>query len=159
MSIINPSFLIQSVPTRINESPPLVSLDLSSISLALLVIGIYVCVVGQISYWLKERLYISSALISVLVGIGVGPIGAGIIDPLNWVGGDIVGRSECYFRIRLQYRNARTEELSNSRLFLVTDLWRIDQVTYEFMRLVIGIQVMFAGISVRSIHCHSLTTF
>lgn len=54
-----------------NETlPPLVALDVTSISLVLLVLGAYVCGIGQLSYFLKERLYISSALISVAVGIG-----------------------------------------------------------------------------------------
>lgn len=96
------------------ELPPYVSLDVSSISLALLVLGLYTTVISQISYFLKERLYISSALISVAVGVAVGPYGANIISPLNWVGGEVLARN---------------------------------QISYEFMRLVIGIQVMFAGIS------------
>lgn len=65
---------ITKSPTMSNQQlPPYVSLDISSISLALLVIGVYVCVIGQVSYWLKERLYISSALVSVAVGIGASP--------------------------------------------------------------------------------------
>lgn len=50
--------------------PPFVTTDISSISLALLVLGAYVCLVGQVSYFLKERLFMSSALISICLGIG-----------------------------------------------------------------------------------------
>lgn len=96
------------------ELPPYVVVDASSISLALLVLGVYVCCVGQVSYWLKERVYISSALVSVLVGIAVGPYGGNIISPQKWVGNDVTAQNN---------------------------------LTYEFMRIVLGIQVMFTGIS------------
>lgn len=46
-----------------NDSlPPYVSVDISYISLALLVLGVYICVFGQLSYWLKERCAISGCL-------------------------------------------------------------------------------------------------
>lgn len=77
--------------------PPLVSLDASSISLALFVLGCYVCVLGQVSYFLKERLYLSSALLSVLVGIAVGPIGLNWISPWVWSGYDEELQSEFDF--------------------------------------------------------------
>lgn len=53
-----------------DQLPPFISFDLNSVSFVLLVLGAYVCGVGQLSYFLKERLYISSALVSVAVGIG-----------------------------------------------------------------------------------------
>ena len=56
--------------TDTNHLPPFVTTDISSISLALLVLGAYVCLVGQVSYFLKERLFMSSALISLCLGIG-----------------------------------------------------------------------------------------
>lgn len=53
-----------------NSTAVHISLDISSISLALLVLGGYVCLVGQFSYMLKEKLFISSALVSLSLGIG-----------------------------------------------------------------------------------------
>lgn len=98
---------IFSTPVEATQLPPLVSLDVSSISLALLVLGAYVCLVGQISYWLKEKLFISSALVSISIGIGpssstrskfksrcslsvpaFGPIGANWISPWKWTNYD-----------------------------------------------------------------------
>ncbi|KAL8292334.1 hypothetical protein RQP46_001800 [Phenoliferia psychrophenolica] len=94
--------------------PAFVTTDISSISLALLVLGAYVCLVGQVSYFLKERLFMSSALISICLGIAVGPIGLNWISPWIWTGYD--------------------DQLRN-------------EITFQFCRLVIGVQVMFAGIS------------
>ncbi|ORY61930.1 Sodium/hydrogen exchanger family-domain-containing protein [Leucosporidium creatinivorum] len=89
-------------------------LDVSHISLCLLVLGAYFCTINQLSYWLKEKLFISSALISVCVGIAFGPIGANVISPWEWTNGDEEARHE---------------------------------LTFQLTRLVVGIQVMFAGIS------------
>lgn len=62
---------ITTRPHMSNQSlPPIVQVDASSISLALLVLGGYVCLIGQLSYILKEKLFISSALISICVGVG-----------------------------------------------------------------------------------------
>ncbi|KAM0748745.1 hypothetical protein T439DRAFT_328008 [Meredithblackwellia eburnea MCA 4105] len=97
-----------------NHLPALVNLDASSISLALLVLGAYVCLIGNVSFFVKERLFISSALISICVGIAFGPIGLDWISPWKWTG--------------------YSDEARND-------------LTFEFCRLVIGVQVMFAGIS------------
>ncbi|KAK4705797.1 sodium/hydrogen antiporter, partial [Phenoliferia sp. Uapishka_3] len=94
--------------------PPFVVTDISSISLALLVLGGYVCLVGQLSYFVKERLFISSALISISLGIAAGPIGLNWISPWIWT----------------DYSDEARNEL-----------------TFQLCRIVIGIQVMFAGIS------------
>ncbi|KAI5478602.1 Cation/H+ exchanger [Pseudohyphozyma bogoriensis] len=97
-----------------NTEGPWVELDISSISLALLVLGGYVCLIGQLSYWLKERLFISGSLISIALGIAVGPVGLDWLSPWKWTGYDDDARHE---------------------------------LTFQLCRLVIGVQVMFAGIS------------
>ena len=97
-----------------NNLPPLVELDLSKPSLALLVLGCYICAIGQLSYLLKERAFLSSALISLLIGVACGPAGTGWIDPLEWSGDNVETRNE---------------------------------LSFQLCRLVIGIQVLFAGIS------------
>ncbi|GAA97563.1 uncharacterized protein L969DRAFT_91475 [Mixia osmundae IAM 14324] len=88
--------------------------DVDSISTALAVLGFYIVIIGLGSYTLKEKLYLSDALIAIIVGIIVGPIGTNWISPWIWSDYD--------------------EELRN-------------KITYEFMRIVIGIQVLFCGIS------------
>ena len=94
--------------------PPVVELGLSKASLALHVLGCYICAIGQLSYLLKERAFLSSALISLLVGVAFGPVGAGWIDPLEW-----------------SHNHAETR----------------NELGFQLCRLVIGIQVLFAGIS------------
>ena len=39
------------------------------------VVGFYICVIGLASYTVKERFFVSDALIALLVGIAVGPVG------------------------------------------------------------------------------------
>ena len=79
----HPFHVLSGAPN--DQLPPLVAFDVTSISLVLLVLGAYVCGIGQLSYFLKERLYISSALISVAVGIGQSPIAvAKISSPSKW---------------------------------------------------------------------------
>ncbi|KAK4053853.1 hypothetical protein OIV83_001509 [Microbotryomycetes sp. JL201] len=89
-------------------------LDVSYISLTLLVLGAYFTTINQASYFLKERLFLSSALISICLGIAFGPIGANVISPWAWTNYDDRARHE---------------------------------LTFQITRVIIGIQVMFAGIS------------
>ncbi|GAA5904888.1 uncharacterized protein JCM6883_004900 [Sporobolomyces salmoneus] len=85
----------------------------SNISLALVIIGAYLTTINQLSYWLREKLLLSSSLISFAVGIIAGPIALNWISPWIWVDYD-------------------EDSLHN--------------LTFQITRLVIGIQVMFAGI-------------
>ncbi|GAA5896262.1 hypothetical protein JCM8208_001828 [Rhodotorula glutinis] len=96
-----------------NVLQPWVSLDTTKFSVALGVLGFYLVTIGQLSYLLKARLLMSSALIALCVGIAVGPIGLDWISPWQWTSFD-------------------EEERRN--------------LTFQIMRVVIGIQVMFAGI-------------
>jgi NhaP-type Na+/H+ or K+/H+ antiporter len=77
-------------------------------------LGCYIRARGQLSSILKERAFLSSALIALLLGVAFGPIGTGWINPLEWSGGNEATRNK---------------------------------VTFQLCRLVIGIQVLFAGIS------------
>ncbi|KAM0792364.1 hypothetical protein ACM66B_005044 [Microbotryomycetes sp. NB124-2] len=100
--------------TALHEDDKYFHLDVSHISLTLLVLGAYFTTINQASYFLKERLFLSSALISICLGIAFGPIGANIISPWAWTAYD---------------DNARHD------------------LTFQITRVIIGIQVMFAGIS------------
>ncbi|RSH92828.1 hypothetical protein EHS25_008274 [Saitozyma podzolica] len=66
----------------------MVALDITETSLALAVAGGYISVVGLVSYFVKEKLFMSEALLATLAGIIFGPIAAGFFDPLAWVGGN-----------------------------------------------------------------------
>ncbi|BGP22763.1 hypothetical protein JCM10295v2_001654 [Rhodotorula toruloides] len=92
---------------------PFVRTEITHLSLALCVLGFYLVTIGQFSYLLKSRLFMSSALISLCVGIAVGPIGLNWVSPWQWVNFDEEARYN---------------------------------LTFQLTRLVIGIQVMFAGI-------------
>ena len=58
-----------------------------------------VCVVGIVSYILKQRLFIASSVIALLLGVAVGPTGWGWIDPLRWTDGDLDRRNELSYEI------------------------------------------------------------
>ncbi|GAA6004531.1 hypothetical protein JCM10207_000920 [Rhodosporidiobolus poonsookiae] len=95
------------------DLPPWVKLDITNVSLALAILGAYLTTINQISYLLKERLLLSSALVALCVGIAFGPIGTDWLSPGQWTG--------------------HSETAQNS-------------LTFQICRIVIGIQVMFAGI-------------
>lgn len=62
--------------------------EVDDVSRTLAVFGFYVSVIALASYTLKERLYLSDALIALLLGVAVGPIGWNLISPLRWMGND-----------------------------------------------------------------------
>lgn len=59
-------------------------IEVDDVSRTLAVFGFYVSVLGLASYTLKERLYMSDALIALLLGIAVGPIGWNLVSPWDW---------------------------------------------------------------------------
>lgn len=108
----------------------MVHLDPSETSKSLAVSGGYVVVVGLVSYFVKEKLFMcksqlyrlryvwltwtAEALLAVVAGIIFGPIAANIFSPIGWVGNN-------------------DEALNN--------------LTFQITRIVIGIQVLFTGIA------------
>ncbi|CAO1622222.1 unnamed protein product [Jaminaea pallidilutea] len=86
--------------------------DISDVSKAFAVLGFFIVVYGQISYVLKERLYMSEPLIAVTLGVIVGPYVLGWVDPRSW-----------------------------------SDEETFNELTFEFTRLVVGVQVLFTGIA------------
>ncbi|WWC58656.1 uncharacterized protein I303_101200 [Kwoniella dejecticola CBS 10117] len=62
----------------------MVSLDVTETSKALAVAGGYVSIFGIVSYFIKEKLFMSEALIAMLVGIITGPIALKWFDPNTW---------------------------------------------------------------------------
>lgn len=68
--------------------------EVDDVSRTLAVFGFYVSVIALASYTLKERLYLSDALIALLLGIAVGPIGWKLVLPLDWTDGNVEVRGE-----------------------------------------------------------------
>ncbi|BEI91478.1 uncharacterized protein CcaverHIS019_0402980 [Cutaneotrichosporon cavernicola] len=66
----------------------MVKLDINETSQSLAIFGGYLVFFGLVSFYFKERLYMSEALMAFLVGIAFGPIGAGVFSPIDWVHGD-----------------------------------------------------------------------
>ncbi|EKD05460.1 hypothetical protein A1Q2_00221 [Trichosporon asahii var. asahii CBS 8904] len=66
----------------------MVHLDISETSQVLSVIGGYICIVGLVSFFLKEKMFMSEPLVALLIGVAFGPIGADIFNPFRWVGYD-----------------------------------------------------------------------
>ncbi|WWD17799.1 hypothetical protein CI109_102241 [Kwoniella shandongensis] len=62
----------------------MVALDISETSKALAVAGGYVSVIGLVSYFVKEKLFMSEALIATIIGIITGPIALNWFNPLGW---------------------------------------------------------------------------
>ncbi|EXX79129.1 hypothetical protein RhiirA5_495269 [Rhizophagus irregularis] len=86
---------------------PLIHVE--EVSVVIAVLGGFIIIFGLVSFFVKERLYLSEALVSVIVGIILGPIALGLLDPFHW------GPK--------------------------------DDITFEFTRIVIAIQVMCSGVA------------
>lgn len=63
-------------------------IEVDDVSRTLAVLGFYVSVIGLASYTLKERLYMSDALIALLIGVAVGPIAWNLVSPFDWTNYD-----------------------------------------------------------------------
>lgn len=91
----------------------MVALAVSETSIGLAIVGGYIVIFGLVSYLLKDKFFLSEALLALIAGIIFGPVAADWFSPLRWTG---------------------SEESLNS-------------LTYQITRVVIGIQVLFTGIS------------
>lgn len=79
--------------------------------------GGFITLFGLVSYLLKEKYYLSEALISLLAGVAFSPKAANLIRPLDYVGGSQAN---------------------------------LDAVTLNFCRLVLGVQLVLAGVQLPS---------
>ncbi|TXT11265.1 hypothetical protein VHUM_02016 [Vanrija humicola] len=77
----------------------MVALDISETSKSLAVVGGYISIVGLVSYFLKERLFMSEALLAFVAGIVFGPLAANVFSPLDWVNGSQKDLSYITFEI------------------------------------------------------------
>ncbi|KAJ4150868.1 hypothetical protein LMH87_011597 [Akanthomyces muscarius] len=89
-------------------------------------LGGFISLFGLVSYLLKEHFYLSEALIAMLVGVAFGPQGAHFIRPREYAGCPQNNLSE-------------TQCEAN-----------IDAITLDFSRLVLAVQLVLAGVQLRS---------
>ena len=71
--------------------------DVTQISISYVVLGSFIVVYGLFSYFVKERLYLSEALASVVIGVVVGPYALDFIDPRAW--GDAARTGEITYEL------------------------------------------------------------
>lgn len=102
---------LSNVCTAMPSGTEIVHTDITDVTIVFAVLGFLFVVYGQLSYVVKEHLYLSEPLIAVTLGILVGPYVLSWIEPTSW-------SSEEGFR----------------------------EITYQFTRLVLGVQVLFTGI-------------
>lgn len=104
------------------------SLDITEVSKTLAVFGGYVCLIGLISFFVKEKLYISDATLATVTGIIFGPLVADIFSPLSWTTSASTISSE-----------------PNNQLLVNNET--LNDLTFQVTRIIIGIQVLFTGIA------------
>ncbi|KAJ9107426.1 hypothetical protein QFC21_000877 [Naganishia friedmannii] len=62
----------------------MVQLDISETSKAIGIVGFYIVTIGPVSYFLKNRLFLSEALLALGLGIIVGPVALDWFSPGKW---------------------------------------------------------------------------
>lgn len=62
----------------------MVALDISETSKAIAIVGFYIVSIGPVSYFLKNRLFLSEALLALGLGIIVGPVALDWFSPGKW---------------------------------------------------------------------------
>ncbi|KAK6352865.1 hypothetical protein TWF696_004865 [Orbilia brochopaga] len=60
------------------------TLIISEFNIVCTILGGFVLIFGLVSFFVKERLYLSEALIAMLMGVALGPYGANLIRPLSY---------------------------------------------------------------------------
>ncbi|KAH6608092.1 na h antiporter [Trichoderma cornu-damae] len=104
-----------------------VPLALSNFNIVVAVLGGFISLFGLVSYLLKENYYLSEALISLLIGVALGPHGANFIRPDAYAGCGASGISDA----------GCTDQ-------------RLGVITLNFSRLVLGVQLVIAGVQLPS---------
>ncbi|KAM0251330.1 hypothetical protein ACHAQJ_008225 [Trichoderma viride] len=104
-----------------------VPLALSNFNIVVAVLGGFISLFGLVSYLLKENYYLSEALISLLIGVAFGPHGANFIRPNAYAGcsASAISEGDCIDQ-------------------------RLGAITLNFSRLVLGVQLVIAGVQLPS---------
>ncbi|KAJ5337507.1 Cation/H+ exchanger [Penicillium italicum] len=103
-----------------------VPLQLSNFNIIVSLLGGFISLFGLISYLLKENYYVSEALISLLVGVAFGPNGANFIRPRDY--------AEC----------------NHEGVSVIECRDNLNAITLNFSRLVLGVQLVLAGVQLPS---------
>ncbi|KAL6824354.1 Sodium/hydrogen exchanger family domain-containing protein [Trichoderma sp. SZMC 28015] len=104
-----------------------VPLALSNFNIVVAFLGGFISLFGLVSYLLKENYYLSEALISLLIGVAFGPHGANFIRP-----------------------DAYTECATAGGIDVECAENRLGNITLNFSRLVLGVQLVLAGVQLPS---------
>ncbi|POR30931.1 Na(+)/H(+) antiporter [Tolypocladium paradoxum] len=103
-----------------------VPLQLSNFNIIVALLGGFISLFGLVSFLLKENFYLSEALISFLAGVAFGPNGANFIRPRDY--------AEC-----------------NQQGVSEIECWdNLSGITLNFSRLVLGVQLVLAGVQLPS---------
>ncbi|KAG6007503.1 hypothetical protein E4U21_005971 [Claviceps maximensis] len=103
-----------------------VPLAVTDFNVLVALLGGFISLFGLVSYLLKERYYMSEALISLVVGVAFGPYAADWIRPWSYAACHRDGLSD-----------AQCED-------------RLMAITLNFSRLVLGVQLVLAGVQLPS---------
>ncbi|KAM4060558.1 sodium/hydrogen exchanger family protein [Hirsutella rhossiliensis] len=103
-----------------------IPLQLSNFNVTVALLGGFISLFGLVSFLLKENYYLSEALISLLVGVAFGPQGANFIRPKDY--------AEC------RWDGVSEAECADN----------LNAVTLNFSRLVLGVQLVLAGVQLPS---------
>ncbi|OAQ60927.1 Na/H antiporter [Pochonia chlamydosporia 170] len=103
-----------------------IPLAVTDFNVIIALLGGYISLFGLVSYLLKETYYMSEALISLLVGVAFGPHAANWIRPWSY--------AACH-------RDGLTDAQCDDRLMAIT---------LNFSRLVLGVQLVLAGVQLPS---------
>ncbi|KAH6898365.1 Sodium/hydrogen exchanger family-domain-containing protein [Thelonectria olida] len=101
-----------------------IPLQLTNFNIVVAFLGGFISLFGLVSYLLKENYYLSEALIALLVGVAFGPHGTNFIQPKDYAQCAGLSDVEC-------------QENLNS-------------ITLNFSRLVLGVQLVLAGVQLPS---------
>lgn len=97
--------------------PHALSLDVSNFYIVAATLGGFLSIFGLVSYLLKEKFYLSEAVISTIAGLIFSDHAAGFVKPLDYAGGSQAN---------------------------------LDEITHYFCHLVLGVQLVLAGIQLPS---------
>lgn len=111
------TYLLTGLVRPANTTTAMPTLVLTNFNIVCSVLGGFITVFGLVSYLLKERFYLSEALISLVAGVIFSPHATNWIRPLDYAGG------------------------------LAENL---DTITLYFTRLVLGVQLVLAGVQLPS---------
>ncbi|CAG9985045.1 unnamed protein product [Clonostachys byssicola] len=103
-----------------------IPLQLTNFNIAVAVLGGFISLFGLVSFQVKENFYLSEALIALLAGVAFGPNGANFIRPRDYAQCNSPGVSE----------NECQDNLG--------------AITLNFSRLVLGVQLVLAGVQLPS---------